>query len=66
MKVAPKGYTLVIVENGKVVNGTKRYEEIMANGLSDRDELNICSVGFIKSEDNGSAERAARSIIHPK
>nr|WP_318039186.1 MBL fold metallo-hydrolase [uncultured Faecalibacillus sp.] len=66
MKVAPKGYTLVIVENGKVVNGTKRYEEIMANGLSDRDELNICSVGFIKSEDNGSAERAARSIILPR
>ena len=66
MKVASKGYTLIIVENGKVINGTSRYNEIMKNGLSDRDELNICSVGFIKSEDNGSAERAVRSIILPQ
>ena len=41
---------LIIVENGKVINGTDRYDEIMKNGLSDRDELNICSLGFIKEK----------------
>lgn len=50
MKEAPEGYTLVIVENGKVVNGTDRYKEIMMNGLTDREELNICSLGFIKEK----------------
>lgn len=50
MKEAPEGYTLVIVENGKVVNGTARYDEIMKKGLSDREELNICSLGFIKEK----------------
>lgn len=47
---ANEGYTLIIVENGKVINGTDRYDEIMKNGLSDRDELNICSLGFIKEK----------------
>ena len=47
---ADEGYTLIIVENGKVINGTDRYDEIMKNGLSDRDELNICSLGFIKEK----------------
>ena len=50
MKEASEGYTLVIVENGKVVNGTARYDEIMKEGLSDREELNICSLGFIKEK----------------
>ena len=47
---ADEGYTLIIVENVKVINGTDRYDEIMKNGLSDRDELNICSLGFIKEK----------------
>ena len=48
MKNAADGYNLIIVENGKVVNGTDRFGQIMANGLSDRGELNVCSLGYIK------------------
>lgn len=49
MKNGVDGYNLIIVENGKVVNGTERYDQIMATGLTDREELNICSLGYIKS-----------------
>ena len=48
MENAQEGYNLIIVENGVVVNETDRYGEIMGNGLSDRDELNICSLGYIQ------------------
>lgn len=48
MENAQDGYNLIIVENGVVVNGTNRFNEIMANGLSDREELVICSLGYIK------------------
>ncbi len=41
---------LVIAENGQVVNGTDRYGEIMANGLSDRGELAICSVNILRTK----------------
>lgn len=45
---APVGTTLIIVENGRVVNGTDRFNEMMENGLTDREELNICSINFTK------------------
>lgn len=39
---------LVIVENGQVIDEA-RFGEIMKNGLSDREELNIASVNFINN-----------------
>ncbi len=39
---------LVIVENGKVVT-PERMAEMMKNGLSDRDELNVLSINFRNS-----------------
>ncbi|MGN1183483.1 MAG: MBL fold metallo-hydrolase, partial [Faecalibacillus sp.] len=49
MKNATDGYNLIVVEDGKVINGTDRFGEVMGNGLTDREELNICSLGYIKS-----------------
>ncbi|MEG0276786.1 MAG: MBL fold metallo-hydrolase [Coprobacillus sp.] len=37
---------LVIVENGKVVDGT-RMKEMFSTGLTDREELNVASVNFV-------------------
>lgn len=48
MTNASDGYNLIVVENGKVINGTDRYGEVMSKGLTDREELNICSLGYIK------------------
>lgn len=48
MANATDGYNLIVVENGKVINGTDRFGEVMTNGLTDREELNICSLGYIK------------------
>ena len=58
MSNAQDGYNLIIVENGEVVNGTDRFGEIMSNGLSDRDELNVCSIGFIKESAETPADPA--------
>lgn len=52
---APTGFTLIITEDDKVINGTDCYTEIMSNGLTDRGELNICSINFIK-EDTATTE----------
>lgn len=58
MTNATNGYSLIVVENNKVINGTDRFSEVMANGLNDREELNICSLGYIKQASEEPEETA--------
>lgn len=43
----PEWSGLIVVENGKVFT-KDRHNEMLKNGLSDTEELNILSVNFVK------------------